>query len=409
MNFRDELNFLREVMNKCYVRVAVLSKNDSADTITDSLINTIIGSGTNPEFTIGRMVGEVEDNTKYTLSTGLGLKYIFLRLPTDEEKNILFIGPYLSSPLSAGEIMQIAEKYGLAPNTQRFLREYYATLPTVSDSDRINTMIDTFCEKIWQSASFAITEINKDSALPHLSVPQAKQSHSFDENLANLERMELRYAYENELIRAVTLGQQHKEKNLAAAFNEQMFEKRTHDALRNSKNYCIIMNTLLRKAAEQGGVHPVHIDVESTKFAEKIESVTKSSDIPTLMQQMFSSYCRLVRNHSTSKYSEVVRKTLLMIDSDISAEISLKRLAKTQDVTPEYLSAVFKKETGKNVTEYIRNKRMKHAAHLLSTTNLQIQTIAMHCGIMDVQYFSRVFKKELGKTPKEYRTAKVFY
>ena len=42
---------------------------------------------------------------------------------------------------------------------------------------------------------------------------------------------------------------------------------------------------------------------------------------------------------------------------------------------------------------------------LLRTTKLQIQTIAQHCGIMDVHYFSRIFKKVTGQTPKEYRAA----
>lgn len=92
-----------------------------------------------------------------------------------------------------------------------------------------------------------------------------------------------------------------------------------------------------------------------------------------------------------------------MIDSDISANISLQILAEKQGITPEYLATVFKKETGKTLMEYVRDKRMQRALYLLNTTNLQIQTIAMHCGIMDVQYFSKVFKKETGKTPKEYR------
>jgi transcriptional regulator GlxA family with amidase domain len=46
---------------------------------------------------------------------------------------------------------------------------------------------------------------------------------------------------------------------------------------------------------------------------------------------------------------------------------------------------------------------MRRATELLESTNLQIQTIAMHCGIIDVQYFSKIFKKHIGKTPKEYR------
>ena len=121
------------------------------------------------------------------------------------------------------------------------------------------------------------------------------------------------------------------------------------------------------------------------------------------MREMFSSYCRLVYKHKTKQFSPVVKKTVLVIESDVSAELSLNTLAKKQGVSNGYLSSVFKKETGKTVSEYIRDSRIEHAKYLLNTTHLQIQTIALHCGIMDVQYFSKIFKKQLGKTPKEYR------
>jgi YesN/AraC family two-component response regulator len=218
-----------------------------------------------------------------------------------------------------------------------------------------------------------------------------------------MEQMETRYAFENELIRAVTLGQQHKETLLAAAFNEEMFERRLQDPIRNAKNYCIIMNTLLRKAAEQGGVHPVHIDRVSSRFAVSIETVSALKAVPELMREMFKGYCRLVRKHSTGRYSPVVKKAVLLIDSDSSAELSLGSLAKKLEVSTGYLATVFKKETGKTVSEYVRDRRIHYAMHLLETTNLQIQTVAMHCGIMDVQYFSKLFKRQTGKTPKAYR------
>ena len=47
---------------------------------------------------------------------------------------------------------------------------------------------------------------------------------------------------------------------------------------------------------------------------------------------------------------------------------------------------------------------MDYAKYILSTTNMQIQNVALHCGIMDVQYFSKLFKKHTGKTPTEYRS-----
>ena len=44
-----------------------------------------------------------------------------------------------------------------------------------------------------------------------------------------------------------------------------------------------------------------------------------------------------------------------------------------------------------------------HLHALLDTTHLQVQTVAAHCGIMDLQYFLKLFKKRVGKTPREYR------
>ena len=47
--------------------------------------------------------------------------------------------------------------------------------------------------------------------------------------------------------------------------------------------------------------------------------------------------------------------------------------------------------------------KIEQAVFLLNSTRLQVQTIAQHCGISDVNYFTRLFKATLGKTPKEYR------
>lgn len=74
-----------------------------------------------------------------------------------------------------------------------------------------------------------------------------------------------------------------------------------------------------------------------------------------------------------------------------------------QNISSAYLSSIFKKETGQTVTEYVTVKRIEMAKRLLSNTNLQIQTVAQHCGILDVHYFSKLFKKHTGLTLKDYR------
>ena len=403
MKSEYELNFLCEILNKCHIRTNMLSPNDTVDSMFDSWMIAITGISSDPDLTIRKIAGSIENMTKYRLTNALKLKYIFMRLPLLSEKNLLFIGPYLSAPLNENELLEAGEKLSLSPNTQKNLNEYYSSLPILSDGDRLFTMIDTFCEHIWQTPSFTITDINEEHILSVSPIYSVSRERTVDETLANMEMMERRYASENELMKAVALGQQHMEKAFLFAFNEQMFEKRLQDPVRNAKNYCIIMNTLLRKAAEQGGVHPIYIDRASSEFAAKIEQTSELKSIPELMKEMFSSYCRIVRKHSAKNYSPIVRKAVMIIDSDISAEISLRTLAEKQMISTGYLATVFKKETGKTISEYIRDKRMGYAKHLLTTTNLQIQTIATHCGIMDVQYFSKIFKNVVGETPTEYR------
>ena len=403
MNYENELNFFRDILEKCHIHTSILSHSDNIGVTLEAPLGSIIGYFSKSNIPVKEFLGNIQSRTKYILCNEIKLKYICISLPILSEKNLLFIGPYLSAPLSQKNILEIGEKASLSISAENILKEFYASLPIISENDRILSVIDAFCERIWQTPSFAIIEVNKDYSIPVLPADSSLRGESAEEIFAGVEMMEMRYSFENELIRAVSLGQQHKESLLSAAFNDQMFEKRVQDPIRNAKNYCIIMNTLLRKAAEQGGVHPIHIDKLSSKFAAKIELISSTKKVSELMREMFSSYCRLVYKHKTNHYSPVVKKTILVIDSDISAELSLGTLAKNQGVSGGYLATVFKKETGKTVSEYIRDRRIEYAKYLLNTTHLQIQTIALHCGIMDVQYFSKIFKKQIGKTPKEYR------
>ena len=403
MNYEYELNFFCDVLKKCHIHTDILSPLDRAETIIDPQLAGIIGFKS--ELNVGQALGVIESKTKYKLSDEFKFQYIYMRLPVLSERNILVIGPYLSAPLSSKDILEIGERAGIPLAAQKPLKEYYLSVPILTDGDRLLVMIDTFCEMIWETPSFAIVEVSKKHGPSVASISPTSHGESFDEIEANIKVMEMRYAFENELIRAVSLGQQHKESILVSQLNENMFERRAADPLRNAKNYCIIMNTLLRKAAEDGGVHPIYIDSISSKFALRIELLPDTKACSSMMREMFSSYCRLVYKHSMRHYSPIVQKAILIIDSDISAELSLNSLAKKLGISSGYLATIFKKETEKTVSEYIKDKRIEHAMYLLSTTHLQIQTVALHCGIMDVQYFSKIFKKKIGKNPKEYREA----
>ena len=400
MIFKNELQLLSDTLKKYRVKTTQLEPAALGTSLYNTNLLALLGSSAE-----NRAVAlpSVEPFTMYKHTDALGLCYTYFLLPQCDNAPLLLIGPYLASPPTEGFLLELGEKYGVTPKSQPYLAEYYSSLAVLAPSNPLLLMINTFCEHIFERTSFALVDTENQTTVPPSPISDPTHSDNLDDVLLSMKTMEMRYGFENELMQAVTLGQLHKESMLQTSFSGAMFEKRAQDPLRNAKNYCVIMNTLLRKAAEAGGVHPVYLDSVSAGFALKIEQLPALSQISPMMRDMFRTYCRLVRKHATHKYSPVVEKTILLINSDLSAPLSLHALAAVQGVTPPYLSTVFRRETGQTVSSYIRDRRINHAMHLLATTHLQIQTVALHCGIMDVQYFSKTFKKQTGKTPKEYR------
>ena len=403
MFYKNELDFLCDTLRKRHIRTFVVSLLEPVSSVIDQGLYDIFSNKFNPDMTVHQYVGTLDQHTLYKTTDEFKLCYIYFLLPSHtDQTSVFFMGPYRSAAVSSHELLELGEKMGISPKSQRYLEEYYTSIPVISEGDGVLGMIDTFCERVWKSSAFAIVDSNKQYSNSDSPVAHAAHADSFDDVFMNMKAMEKRYEFENEMIRAVTLGQLHKESIFNVSSSETPFEKRVSDPVRNAKNYGIIMNTLLRKAAEQGGVHPLYIDKMSSEFAIRIEQLSSLAESAELMRDMFRSYCRLVRKYSVQKFSPAVQKTILIIDSDLSADLSLSLIAQSQGISSGYLSTVFKKETGKTVSEYIREKRINHAMHLLGTTHLQIQTVALHCGIMDVQYFSKIFKQETGMNPSDY-------
>jgi YesN/AraC family two-component response regulator len=89
------------------------------------------------------------------------------------------------------------------------------------------------------------------------------------------------------------------------------------------------------------------------------------------MVEVFKGYANLVKKHSISKYSPAVQRTIITVDADLTADLSLSALAEKNNVSAGYLSAVFKKETGETLTDFVNMRRIKNAKKLLMHGSLR--------------------------------------
>lgn len=83
---------------------------------------------------------------------------------------------------------------------------------------------------------------------------------------------------------------------------------------------------------------------------------------------------------------------------------SVKYFADKIFLSPNYLSDLLKKETGKNAQELIHYQLIELAKNTLLSTDLPVNQIAYELGFEYPQYFSKFFKNKTGMTPLEFRT-----
>ena len=407
MNQRAEFIFLKKLLEQYRLNVHIISESDSDYTHIDKGVRQYLGLNNLFEVAADLMKIRLAPNTIYAITDDFFSSYYVLEVPNDDELCFMIIGPYTEQNFTKTDLLVIAEQHKVPDNIKESLIQYYVTIPFIADASAIRVLLSAFYETIWENEENCIfEEVRHNLVERHVKEPSSALLENISEatDIAfKMKLLEERYQIENLLIKYVSQGNSDKAIATLAGINNAFMENRATTRLRDYKNYNIVLNTLLRKGAEAGLVHPIHIDKLSSHFAKKIETITSLEQGQHLFSEMIRKYCFLVKNHSLKDYSLLVQKVVTRIDTDLAADQSLKTHAKLLNVHPSYLSALFHKETGLTLTDYVNQKRVEHGVFLLNTTNMQIQTVAQHCGISDLNYFTRIFKKQIGKTPSEYK------
>ncbi len=106
------------------------------------------------------------------------------------------------------------------------------------------------------------------------------------------------------------------------------------------------------------------------------------------------------------KTSRLCGSTRRYIDSHYQEEITLDKLAELNHVSKYHLAHAFKEEYGISPINYLINKRVEEAEHLLTTTDFSLSLISHTTGFSSSSYFAQIFKKQKGCSPREYRKSK---
>jgi len=173
--------------------------------------------------------------------------------------------------------------------------------------------------------------------------------------------------------------------------------------LRSQKNLGIVAISLATRAAVEGGLFQEVAYNLSDLYIQKLEELTEIKPVIQLMEHVLVDFAERVANSIKYKFSKPINLCLNYIFTNLYEDITLDTLAELTSLNPNYLSALFKKEVGISIRQYIHNSKVDEAKNLLNYTNYTMKEISSLLNFHDQSHFIKVFKKIEGITPKQFK------
>lgn len=370
--------------------------------LVNSNIPVVIQNYHNDNINICNILKNSNSDIYYHYINSYCLEYISVGIWKEYEfHGAISIGPFISFIPNTESISDIILNNKLPISERKHLTEFYKSLSVLSikNSSAIGSLGINLCSHSYISPKLLTSHIVK---------PVINKNHLISNITESKNTIEARYKYEKKIFNAVIKGDKD-EANRILKETDALYDftyRIPDNPIRSTKDLAFTFNTLLRIAAERGGVNPIYIHNISEKFAIMIE---KSPNLPYLIELhliMLNEYCDLVKMFSTSNYSPLIKEVVDYINLNIENELTLKSIADTMHVNPSHLSRKFKSDTNMTIIDYINQKRVEEAKLYIESGNISFTEIALMVGFNDLNYFGRVFKKITSLTPSQYVKSK---
>lgn len=153
-------------------------------------------------------------------------------------------------------------------------------------------------------------------------------------------------------------------------------------------------------AAESGDGFLRELFSTQEEFQLYVDGMRSVEQMKQLIHHIVSSFDNGDHNE---KPENLVEKTVNYILDHLDQDIRRDDLAAHVHLHPDYLTRIFKKETGMTLKEFVIQTKMKEAQSLLRTTSLPVSIISVKVGYYNFSHFSYTYKKVMGITSQEER------
>ncbi|MGQ0700811.1 MAG: helix-turn-helix domain-containing protein [Panacagrimonas sp.] len=98
-------------------------------------------------------------------------------------------------------------------------------------------------------------------------------------------------------------------------------------------------------------------------------------------------------------------RACLFMETHLGEPLSLEAIARAACVSRSHFARMFRLSTGRTVMEYLLERRLERARHMLEQEERSIAEVSSLLGFCDQSHFCRVFRRATGTTPRRYAQA----
>ena len=168
------------------------------------------------------------------------------------------------------------------------------------------------------------------------------------------------------------------------------------------RSFCYDTIVKLYSAAEKLMYCP-HLDEGTASLEKFICKCDNPDELISLLYDIAYDTTGKIHELNNALVMYTINKIKSYVEAHYAEPITRQSIAEHIGITPNYISTLFKKNTGVPLVGYITQVRIDKAKELLSSGLYKHAEIALMVGFNDSFYFSKSFKKITGMTPSDYQ------
>lgn len=133
------------------------------------------------------------------------------------------------------------------------------------------------------------------------------------------------------------------------------------------------------------------------------QALERLEDIRTVKTLFMEQAMRLTGGLLHGERTEI-RLAREYILARLGEDLNVADISNSLGLSPNYLSILFRQQTGQRLVEFIQYSRVEAAKKLLRETTLKVYEVAERVGFKDTSYFCKVFKEYAGMTVSDFRS-----